>query len=68
MEAGVIWAITEAELSHQNLKNLMNSFILSFFLSFFVSKNALQSKSFDLRYLPAFFLLVHEMRVLPPLV
>jgi hypothetical protein len=36
MEAGVIWAITEAELSHQNLKNLMNSFILSFFLSFFL--------------------------------
>jgi hypothetical protein len=58
-------AIAKAELSHQNLKKLMNSFFLSFFLHF---QNALQSKSFDLRYLPAFFLPVHEMHALPPLV
>jgi hypothetical protein len=63
MEARVISAIAKAELSHQNLKKLMNSFFLSFFLHF---QNALQSKSFDLRNLPAFFLPVHEMRVLPP--
>jgi hypothetical protein len=35
MEALVISAIAKAELSHQNLKKLMNSFFLSFFLSSF---------------------------------
>jgi hypothetical protein len=33
MEARVISAIAKAELSHQNLKKLMNSFFLSFFIS-----------------------------------
>jgi hypothetical protein len=42
-----------------------NEFLLPFFLHF---QSALQSKIFDLRYLPVFFLPVHEMRVLPPLV
>jgi hypothetical protein len=33
MEAGVIWAIAKVEFSHQNLKKLMNSYLLSFFIS-----------------------------------
>ncbi len=41
-----------------DFKKPMNSFFLSSFA------NALQSKSFDLRYLPAFFLPVHEKRAL----
>jgi hypothetical protein len=33
MEEGVISATAKAELSHQNLKKLMNSFFISFFIS-----------------------------------
>jgi hypothetical protein len=62
MEGVVISAIAKADLSHQNLKKPMNSFFLSSF------PNTLQNKSFDLCYLPAFFLPVHEMRALPPMV